>query len=566
MMGMPFFFPALQNFSTDLVQEGLLTKEQLAVAKVSQENLGEDLASILVRKGFVKEEDLLLFLSRRLKIDYISLKRVVPDPALLREISATTARRLHLLPIKKENGKVCVAMANPLDTLIIEDLKQSFGEEILPFLCHPKELQEAILKAYEVQDRKEEAGKPAGILEVVSASPEAGPELKKMEEIASGPKVIAAVNDLITKAWSESASDIHLEPFQDRSRIRYRVDGVLNERGALARHMHLALVSRLKIMAALDIAEHRIPQDGRVRIRMVGRTLDMRVSTCPTQYGEKIVLRLLSKDEIRSVEDLGFSAGDRKIFSDIIGRSHGIFLATGPTGSGKSTTLYAALARINSPERNIIAIEDPIESEIEGVNQIAVNPKVGMDFAAILRSVLRQDPDVVMIGEIRDAETASIAVRAAITGHLVLSTLHTNTAVGAISRLLDLGVEPFLVSSALQGVLAQRLVRKICAHCKEKLEISEKRYGPYARLVRQAFRGKGCSRCFRTGYAGRIGIFEITPVTDRIREMIYHRKPDIEIEAELRKMGFNDMKRDGFRKIEAGLTTIEEVLRVTEEE
>lgn len=558
--------PSISHFSKDLIHEGLVSKEQLAVAKVSQENLGEDLGNILIKKGFVNETQLLEFLSRHLKIPFISLKGKTFDPQILREISPTVAKRHMVIPLQRNNNKIEVAMANPLNTSALDDLKMAFHEEVVPFLASPREIQQAIESAYVTEHNGDES-KRSAIIETITEGTGLGEmEYKKIQEIASGPKVISVVNELISKAWSERASDIHVEPFKDKSRIRYRIDGILTERDLLTKNMHLAVVSRIKIMAGLDIAEHRIPQDGRVRMRLVGRTLDLRISTCPTQYGEKVVLRLLSKESLRDIDDLGFSTEQRKIFSDIINKSHGIFLATGPTGAGKSATLYAALARINSPESNIISIEDPIESEIEGIAQISVNPKAGLTFASILRSVLRQDPDVIMIGEIRDAETASIAVRAAITGHLVLSTLHTNTAAGAISRLLDLGVEPFLLSTALQGVLAQRLVRKICKECKEPVPVDTSKLGPYAKLVKKAFRGKGCKNCHLSGYSGRIGIFEMAPVDDSIRQLIYNRANDSEIEKQLRAMGFIDMRQDGFSKVEQGITTLEEVLRVTQED
>lgn len=559
--------PSIDQFSNDLIKEGLITKDQLAVAQVSQENLGKDLGIILIKKGFVTEKQLLEFLSRHLKIPFISLKQMTPDPQLLREISATFAKRNLILPLKRNSGgSIEVAMANPLDSLLIDDLKGAFHEKIVPYLGSPDEIQKAIERAYKSGAIEKEI-KMVGTIETITDEGAFVPmESKKIEELASGPKVIAAVNDVITHAWAEHASDIHIEPLQNNSRVRFRIDGLLNERGTLSKNMHLACVSRIKIMAGIDIAEHRIPQDGRVRIRLVGRTLDMRISTCPTQYGEKVVLRLLSKEALLSIEDLGLQEKDRRLFSEMVTKSHGIFLATGPTGSGKSTTLYAALMRINSPELNIISIEDPIESELEGIAQVAVNLKAGLTFANILRSVLRQDPDVIMIGEIRDQETANIAIRAAITGHLVLSTLHTNTAAGAISRLLDLGVEPFLLNAALRGVLAQRLVRKICVHCKEEIPLDPAKLGPYSKKLKKAFRGKGCEVCSLSGYKGRIGIFELAPLTDTIQERIFHKASDQEIEQELRHLGHLSIRDDGLHKVEQGITTIEEVLRVTEEE
>ncbi|MBI4124807.1 MAG: Flp pilus assembly complex ATPase component TadA, partial [Deltaproteobacteria bacterium] len=555
--------PSVGQYAQDLVKEGLLTKDQLAVAKVSQQNLGEELGQILVTKGYLTEEKLLEFLSRHLNIPYVSLKQVKPDPKLLREIPVTLAKKHLLIPLKKNSdGKIDVAMANPMDAFVLDDLKQAFHGDIHPHLASAQEILEMIEQTY-VGPAGEKEKKMIGVLETITEEETFGRlEYKKIEEMASGPKVIAAVNDIITKAWSERASDIHIEPFQDTSRIRYRIDGFLSERGAINKNMHLAVVSRIKIMAGLDIAEHRVPQDGRVRIRMIGRTLDMRISTCPTQYGEKVVLRLLSKESLRSIEDLGLDPKDRRLFSDLVTSSHGIFLATGPTGSGKSTTLYSALMRINSPDINIVSIEDPIENEIEGIAQVAVNVKTGLDFARVLRSVLRQDPDVIMIGEIRDAETANIAIRAAITGHMVLSTLHTNTAAGAISRLLDLGVEPFLLNAALNGVMAQRLVRKICPACKEEFPLNPDKLGDLAQKIKKAYRGKGCPECLLSGYHGRVGIFELVPVTEALREMVYKKASDVALEAEVRKMGIVSLREDGFRKVEKGITTIEEVLRV----
>ncbi len=565
MFFMPNGLPSLNQFSKDLVQEGLITKDQLAVAQVSQKNLGEDLGNVLIKKGFLSQQQLLEFLSRHIRTPFMTLKGIEPDPLLLREIPSSLAKRHLLFPLRKnKKGQIEIAMANPLDSFAMDDLKQIFKEEIFPYLASAEEIQKAIEEAYQV---REEERKVIATIEPVTAESTYGKlEYKKIEEMASGPKVIAAVNDMLARGWSEQASDIHIEPSQGQARIRYRIDGLLNEKGNLTKNMHLAIVSRIKIMAGLDIAEHRIPQDGRIRIRMMGRTLDIRISTLPTQYGEKVVLRLLSKEALRTIEDLGLLKKERKVFSELIHKNHGMVLVTGPTGSGKSTTLYAALLRINAPERNIISIEDPIESEVEGVSQVSVNPKANLTFANILRSVLRQDPDVIMIGEIRDAETANIAIRAAITGHLVLSTLHTNAAAGSISRLLDLGVEPFLLNAALRGILAQRLVRKICGHCKEEIPLDADKLGPYAQKLKKAFRGKGCEACQLSGYSGRIGIFELAPLTDTVRQLIYKGTSDLDIEKELRSQGVISVREDGLRKVEQGITTIEEVLRVTEED
>jgi len=550
-----------------LVQDGLISQDQLTVARVSEENLGENLGNILIKKGFITERQLLEFVGKHLRVPTISLKNKHIDWDLVRALPEQLVKKHCFLPFERHGSKIRVAMSNPLDVFAGDDLKANFKEEIEVFLATPAEIQEQLEQAYKLQTRQN--GKGAEVRVENLGTGETLLEesaFKKIQEIASGPKVIQAVNGLILQAWQEQASDIHVEPTSDGTRIRYRIDGLLEEKQMLSKEMHLPLVSRIKILARLDIAEHRVPQDGRVRLQLIGRSLDIRVATCPTQYGEKIVLRLLAKEAIKGIEGLGFKEQDRKIFSDLIGKPHGIFLATGPTGSGKSTTLYAALTRINSVDRNIVTIEDPIESEVEGVSQIAVNPKVGLTFATILRSVLRQDPDVIMLGEIRDAETAEIAVRAAITGHMVLSTLHTNTAAGAISRLMDLGVEPFLLASALQGVMAQRLVRRICDTCKQEIQIPDTKITRPPAVLEKAYRGRGCEACRFTGYRGRLGIFELAPITESIRRLISEKAPDHQIEKALRDLGVRSMVEDGLEKIAKGWTTVEEVLRVTEEE
>jgi len=566
-MKVKYHYPPIESYVQEIVREGLITKEQLAVAMVSKKNRGEGLGSILIQKRFLTEPELLKFLSRRLNVPFIDLQTHDRDLNLLREISASIAKRHLVLPLRIANGKLEVAMADPTDVAALDDLKMAFGNALTPSLASAESIEEALEEAYAATSSGEDDPNTPAVEMEPTQDTETSPttESKKIQEIASGPNVIAAVNQLISQAWDHGASDIHIEPSRDGSRVRTRIDGILQESPGFQKNMYFAIISRIKIMAGLDIAEHRIPQDGRVRMRMVGRVLDLRVSTCPTQYGEKVVLRLLSKEVLRTIEDLGMEEKDRKCFTEMITKSHGIFLTCGPTGSGKSTTLYAALTRINTPDINIISIEDPIESEITGVSQIAINPKANLTFPTILRSVLRQDPDVIMVGEIRDTETANIAVRAAITGHLVLSTLHTNTAAGAISRLMDLGVEPFLLSTALQGVLAQRLARKICPKCKEELSLHSARFGPYAKLVKHAFRGRGCSHCRRTGYRGRIGIFELAPMNDTIRELIYRKASDLEIEKEIRRLQPLSIREEGLKKVEEGITTIEEVLRVTEE-
>ncbi len=403
-----------------------------------------------------------------------------------------------------------------------------------------------------------------------------GDAAEKLEELAAGSKIVNIVNSIVIKAYNEKASDIHIEPMSDSVRVRYRVDGLLEERIVLSKKMLMPVVSRLKIMGGMDIAERRIPQDGRVNLKFMGNRVDMRLSIYPTMHGEKVVIRLLSRESIIGLEDLGFGEEDRKKFADIIARPHGIFLVTGPTGSGKTTTLYAALQRINSQEKNIISIEDPIENEITGVSQAQVNLKAGLTFASALRSILRQDPDVIMVGEIRDRETTDIALRSAMTGHMVFSTLHTNTAIGAIARLADLGAEPFLISSAILGVLSQRLVRKICPGCKKELEPNAghvaylSKCGDYVKaLIDKPFklyRGAGCKACRMSGYKGRIGIFELVVFTEKMRQLIAVKASEDDLRNEARGMGVKEIREEGVDKALAGITTIEEVIRVTQED
>lgn len=557
----------LSHYEKDLVSEGIITADQLTIAKISMENLGLDLGTVLIRKGFITEAKLLQFLAKRLGIPFVSVKDFELDPDLIHQIPLHVARQHSILPLDKKGKKARVAMVNPFDSSALDDLKSYLKAEIEPNLASPHEIEEAIDSFY---DESIPDAEKLVTVEVTSAGEaEKEAETRKIQEMASGPKVVAAVNNLIVRANSEKASDIHIEPIRSKVHVRFRVDGLLRERGTLPKNMHLPVVSRIKILAGLDIAERRIPQDGGVRVLLVGKPLDLRISTCPTQHGEKVVIRLLAKDAVRNIESLGFSDKERRLFSQIITKSHGIFLATGPTGSGKSTTLYAALTRINSSEKNIISIEDPIENEIEGITQVEVNAKAGLTFASVLRSVLRQDPDVIMVGEIRDSETAQIAVRAAITGHMVLSTLHTNTAAGVVSRLLDLGVESFLLSSALKGVLAQRLVRKICADCRQEVSpeiIHMGQLASHASQLKKAFKGKGCKKCSYTGYAGRVGIFELAPIDEKVQELIHKKSPDTVIEKIFREMGIPSILEDGLRKVEQGITTLEEVMRVTQED
>lgn len=546
-----------------MVARGMVTQDQLTLAKASVDNLGVDLGSILVTRGFVQEIDLLRFLAEKLNVPFYKPTSEDIDTEVLRVFPFHLAKKSLVLPLRRqENNKVLVAMANPNDASANEELRGYYPEGTDKLLSAPIDIIE-LLDKHHTQSTGLESDNIVMELSAADADEvENMMETKKIQEIASGPKIIATVNSMISKAYKEGASDIHIEPYRDNCRLRYRIDGVLKEKGNLPKSMHLPVVSRIKIMAQLDIAEKRIPQDGKARVRLVGKPLDMRINTCPTQFGEKVVIRLFAKDNVKTIESLGFLERERKLFTDIISKPNGIFLVTGPTGSGKSSTLYAGLMRINTPEINIMTIEDPVESELEGVNQIAVSEKTGLTFAQVLRAALRQDPDVIMLGEIRDGITAEIAVRAAITGHMVLSTLHTNTAAGAIDRLKDIGVEPFMLASSLRGVLAQRLVRNMCSHCREEANTNN----IYNIPLKKNFVSKGCEKCSFTGLSGgRLGVFELLNVDVEVRDLIHNNAGESDIIKHLRAKNIPSIIDDGIAKVEMGITTLDEVMRVTAE-
>lgn len=556
----------LDNIGQELVDDGLVSSDQLAVAMETKKNLGGDLGHILIRKGFVNEEQIQEFLSRRLSIPFISLDDYAIDPEVVKFVPSSLAQKYHFMPLFRIEDSITIAMSDPLDVFGIDEIRKIIKYRIQPVLASRQDIERLTREHYRAAEIAEEAA--GGEVEVMHFGTEATEAASdKLAEMASGAKVISEVNRIINSAINESASDIHIEPSEKSMRIRNRVDGVLEEWLTMPKRMHLPVVTRIKIISGMDIAERRIPQDGRVRIRVSGHVVDMRVSTYPTMYGEKVVIRLLGHERIYGLEDLGMPENDRNTFEKIIKRPHGIFLVTGPTGSGKTTTLYAALSRINSQDRNIVSIEDPIENQIPGISQAQINPRAGLTFATALRSILRQDPDVIMVGEIRDRDTADIAVRSAITGHLVFSTLHTNTAVGAITRMKDLGVEPFLVSSALLGVMAQRLVRQICPDCKEPHEESDsvrKAFGIPQDVV--LYHGKGCRSCRMSGYLGRSGIFELLEVSPKMRRMITEGAGESELRSEAVARGMSFLVQSAVDRAVAGETTIAEVIRITGEE
>ncbi|MFH1830852.1 MAG: GspE/PulE family protein [Pseudomonadota bacterium] len=557
-------FQVLDNIGQQMVDAGLISPDQLAVAHETQKNLGGDLGHILIKKGFVTEEQVLEFLSQRLQIPFMSLSDYAIDPNVTKVVPVSLAKRYHFMPLFKIEDVLTIAMADPLDVFALDELREALKSKIQPVLASGAEIDRLVAENYRLLEAAPEEAEGIEVIKHGAESPEEMAD--KLREMASGARIVAEVDRVMRSALREHASDIHIEPMTSSLKVRNRIDGVLEERLILPRQMHLPIVTRIKIIANMDIAERRVPQDGRVRVRIQGQLIDMRVSTYPTMFGEKVVIRLLTKEQLIDLEELGLNKKERKIFEHIISIPHGIFLVSGPTGSGKTTTLYAALQRINSQDRNIVSIEDPIENEITGVNQAQVNVKAGLTFASALRSILRQDPDVIMVGEIRDRETADIAVRAAITGHLVFSTIHTNTAMGCVNRLIDLGVEPFLVSSALVGAMSQRLVRRICTHCKKPAEVDEAVLAtldlPSDAVV---YRGKGCKHCRMSGYSGRTGIFEIVALDKEMREMVVAGKSEDELIEAVRKKGVLDLRRRGREAVLEGKTTIDEVLRVAEE-
>jgi len=500
----------------------------------------------------------------------VSRREFPSEPVPLGKLNLKYLRRAKVLPLAQQNGTLTVAMADPGDQYALQGLQVATGLDIDPRLARERDVLEGLESAYGngAGDGKNGAGESGeGDLEFLSDD-EA--DVDHLRDLASEAPVIRLVNLLINRAVEQRASDIHVEPFEQELKVRYRIDGVLHDVDTPPRRLQAAIASRIKIMAKLNIAERRLPQDGRIKLRLMGKEIDLRVSTLPTLYGESVVLRILDRSSIVvNLETLGFPEDTLQDFTTLIHRPYGMILVTGPTGSGKTTTLYGALDKINRPDKKIITIEDPVEYQLFGVNQIHVKPSIGLTFASGLRSIVRQDPDVIMVGEIRDAETAEIAIQAALTGHLVFSTLHTNDASGAVSRLLEMGVESYLLASALLGVLAQRLVRRVCAKCARPaelgIEVLREMGGGSGEDVR-AVEGTGCEECAQTGYRGRAGIYELLPVTDTVKGLILERASSGLVKDAAVKQGMRTLRDDGWRTVRTGVTTVAEVVRVTQEE
>lgn len=550
-----------------LVEAGYITPEQLQKALERQEVTGQRPGKVLVELGYVTEQDIIQVLEFQLGIPHISLYKHSIDPEVARSIPYSIARRHQVLPIKRSGNKLTLAMVDPLNVVAIDEVRLLTEAEVEPVIATEEEINQAISWYFGVREQVDKVLKSLQEEQgVTTEDPVLDPE--GLREIVEEAPIVQAVNSLFHQALQERASDIHLEVQGEEVRVRYRVDGILREVITLPHHIYAPILTRIKIMAGMDIAEKRLPQDGRIQIKVGDRDVDLRVSTLPTITGEKIAIRVLDKSSLLlRLNQLGFSKTNLEKFRRMIRRPYGIILVTGPTGSGKTTTLYATLQELNSTSLNIVTIEDPVEYRLEGINQVQINSRAGLTFASGLRAILRQDPNIIMVGEIRDGETADIAVRAALTGHLVLSTLHTNDAPGALTRLLSMGVEPYLVASAVIGVVAQRLVRLICPHCKTLYQVPP---GARERLALgmgkeeplTLYRGQGCPYCNRTGYRGRLAIHEVMPMNRDLEQLVLEKAPVETLRSMACKAGMISLQEDGFAKVREGLTTLEEVLRV----
>ena len=550
-----------------LVADGVTTPEMITAGLTRMQTTGERLGEALVALGAVTKDDVLKALAVQNNLPYL-FRGELPSPLpVVKNLSPKYLRQYVVCPIAVEGGLLTVATADPLNPMIVDDLRQSTGLDVRIVVSPGEGILEAIDRTYDgaatplqriVEGLEEERG------------PEGEEDVNHLRDMAFEAPVIRLVNLLVESAIAAEASDIHIEPFEDTLRVRYRIDGILFDQESPPRRLRDAVTSRIKLMAEMNIAERRLPQDGRIRVSLHGRRVDIRVSTIPTVHGESIVMRLLDRASVfLPLEKLGFGSYTLKHFEALIQRPHGILLVTGPTGSGKTTTLYAALEKINSPDRKILTIEDPVEYQLKGVNQIPVKPKIGLSFATGLRHIVRQDPDVILVGEIRDLETVDIAIQAALTGHMVFSTLHTNDAPGAIPRLQDMGAEPYLIASVLEGVLAQRLVRRICQACRTPETPSAadiEALGVEAPPGVTLYRGLGCDECRNTGYRGRTAIYELFTITEDVRSLILRRASSREIRRLAVEAGMTTLRMDGWSRACEGVTTVEEVLRVTQED
>ena len=566
----------IKSLEDMLVERGRVSPEDLRKIRKLQAERGERIERLLLDLGFISEDDLLPVFSEYLGVPLVTRKDLPSAAVAIPGLNVKFLRHARVLPVSLVDGILTAAMADPGDRDSRQGLEVATGCRLKPLLAKEKDIVEALEECYGEHGEGQAEGNSDALVEYLSEDEE---DVDHLRDLASEAPVIRFVNVLINRAVESRASDIHIEPFENELKVRYRIDGVLHDVDAPQRRLQAAIVSRIKIMAKLNIAERRLPQDGRIKLRMMGKEIDLRVSTLPTLYGESVVLRILDRGSIvLDLQKLGFPQDTQAQWDQLIVKPYGMILVTGPTGSGKTTTLYGSLNNINSPDKKIITIEDPVEYQLNGVNQIHVKPQIGLTFASGLRSIVRQDPDVIMVGEIRDAETAEIAIQAALTGHLVFSTLHTNDAAGAVSRLLEMGVEDYLLASSLLGVLAQRLVRRICSECRQPVEglltdhaelksfMSDGKNGAKTSedLANQPlFQGAGCETCSHTGFRGRAGIYELLMVDDAVRRAILDHASADAIRTKAIDLGMRTLREDGWRTVREGTTTLSEIIRVT---
>ncbi len=567
--------PVNRRLGDLLVADGLLTAEQLKKALAEQKGSPEKIGSVLVRLNFVNEDQLIGFLSRQYGVPSITLTQLDIESDVLKLVPAPIARKYEVIPVRKMGNSLALAMADPTNVFALDDISFMTNLQVLPLVASQTAIKKAIDRNYESKTEAitsvlSDMQTDLGNVEVVEDGEEgAKVDVFELKESADEAPVVKLVNMVLVDAIQKGASDIHFESYEKIFRIRFRMDGVLHEMLAPPKRLESAILSRLKIMSNLDIAERRLPQDGRIKLRYNTREIDFRVSTLPTIFGEKAVLRILDKDSLKlDMTQLGFDEWSLEKFSAVIHQPYGMVLITGPTGSGKTTTLYSAIHTINSPDVNIMTAEDPVEYNLKGVNQVQINEGIGRTFSAALRSFLRQDPDVILVGETRDLETAQISIRAALTGHLVFSTLHTNDCPSTIARLLDMGIPAFLVASSLLLLLAQRLGRKVCRACREPYDADEESLVPYGHVPSgkgkvQFYKGKGCATCNFTGMKGRVAIYEVMPISEELRDAILKNAPTAELRSLAQSQGMRTLRQAGLMKVLEGTTTVEEVLRVT---
>ena len=562
-----------RKFLGEILQDiGLISEKKLETALAEQRQTGERLGNILIKLGYIDSEGLCKALASQFGLKTINISEYNVAQEVIDKVPSSVAKKHKIVPLKFENNTLTIAMASPLNLLALDNLRIVLNCEVEGLLATEEQIESSLERYYGV--REETIDSMLQELSEQDIDFVADEVSEEEEELSDEAPVIKLVGLLILEALRAGASDIHIEPLEGRFRVRYRVDGVLHEVPAPPKRLEKSVISRIKIMSGMNIAEKRLPQDGKIGLSLLGKDIDLRVSALPAIHGESVVLRILDKSSLLlGMAELGFLEEDMERFESLIASPNGIILVTGPTGSGKTTTLYAALNKINQPDRKLITVEEPVEYQLTGINQVNVKNEIGLTFASVLRSILRQAPDIIMIGEIRDNETAEIAIRSALTGHLVFSTLHTNDAPSAVTRLIDMGIKPFLVASSVQAILAQRLIRKICTECKEpyaprKDEILqlEKVFKKKDMGKAQFYKGKGCPKCSQTGYKGRIGIFELFVLNSEIRALILKRASSAQIREKACEFGMKTLRQDGLEKVAIGMTTLSEVERVTQKD